>query len=98
ERLALEPPPAVFRQFGNTRRKVGDERLAVGGAALRVAQGVELEHDALTDTERVEDAPAQRDNLDVGLRLRNADQLDPDLVELAKPSPLRPLVAEHRAA
>src|SRR5205823_3249843 len=76
----------------------GDERLAVGGAALRVAQSVEIEHNALTDTERVEDAATERDNLDVGLRLSDANQLHADLVELAEPSPLRALVAEHRAA
>ena len=39
---------------------------------------------------------AERDHLDVGERLGSADQLDADLVELAQPALLRPLVAKHR--
>ncbi len=38
-----------------------------------------------------------RDDLDIGHGLGHADQLDADLVELAKAALLRPLVAEHRA-
>src|SRR4029077_8421805 len=68
QRVAFEAPPAVLRQFGDPSREIGNERLAVGGAARRVAQGVELELDALTNAELIEDAAAQRDNLDVGLR------------------------------
>src|SRR5262249_46657168 len=98
QRVTFEPPAAVLRQFGDPRRKVADERLAVGGATFVVAQCVELEDEVRTKAECVENAAAQRDNLDVGLRLGHADQLDPDLVELAEPAFLRPLIAEHRAA
>src|SRR4029077_10815827 len=73
--VELETPPTVLRQFDDPRREVGDERLAVGGAALRVPQGIQLEHDPITDPEAVEYAAAERDHLDVGLRLCHTDQL-----------------------
>ena len=46
----------------------------------------------------LQDALPERDDLDIGLRLRHPEQLDADLVELAEAALLRPLVAEHRAA
>ena len=45
-----------------------------------------------------QDAGAERDHLDVGERLGSTQDLDVDLMELAQPPLLRPLVAEHRAA
>src|ERR1700730_12060465 len=56
QRVALEPPLAVLRQFEDPRRKVGDERLAVGCATFVVAQCVELEDDVRTKAEGVENA------------------------------------------
>src|SRR6516225_1522647 len=96
--VTLEPTPAVLRQFGGPRREIGDERFAVGSTAFGIAQRVELEHDTLTYPEHVENSAAQRDHLDVGLRLGRADQLDPHLVKLAEPAFLRSLIAEHWAA
>src|SRR5208282_1040959 len=66
--------------------------------AFGIAQRVELELNTLTDTKRIDDAAAQRDHFDVGLRLCHADKLDSDLMELAKAAPLRSLIAEHRTA
>ena len=40
----------------------------------------------------------ESDDLDIGLGLRHADQLDADLVKLPEAPLLRPLVAEHRPA
>jgi hypothetical protein len=77
--------------------QVGDQRLAVGLPAGRVAQAVDLERHAPGHAELVEDVLAERHHLDVGHRLGRAHQLDTDLVELAQSSLLRPLVAEHRA-
>src|SRR6185503_15490115 len=37
------------------------------------------------------------DHFDIGERLRDTDQLDPDLVELPEPPLLRALVTEHRS-
>src|SRR4029077_16229987 len=79
------------------RREIIDQRATISCAALWIAKRIEFEHHAVTDPEFLEDARTQRDNLDIGLRLRYAEQFDPDLVELAKPPLLRPLVAEHRA-
>ncbi len=74
-----------------------DERRAIGLPALGIAERVELELGARQDAELVEDAGADGDDLDIGLRLRRADQLDIDLMELPEAPLLRPLVAEHRA-
>ena len=98
QRVAFEPPLAVLRQLGSVPGKVGDECCAVDGAALGIAERVELEHDAPADPERLQNPAAQRDDLDVGLRLGDPDQLDADLVKLAEAPLLRSLIPEHRAA
>src|SRR6185437_7822027 len=91
QRVALEPPPAVLGKIGEMIAVIGDERGAIGLPARRVAERVELELGARQDAELVEDAGAGGDDLDIGLRLRDADQLDADLMELAEPALLRPL-------
>ncbi len=97
QRVAIEPAQAVRGQLRGMRRKISYQRLPIGGAALRVAERVEFENRARAHSQRVEDAAAECDDLNVGLGLRHTDQLDPDLVELAKPALLRPLIAKHRA-
>ena len=97
QRVAFETPATVLRQLGNSSREVIDERSAIGGAAFRIPQSVEFEDDAVGNTKPLQDAMAEGDHLDIGLRLRHPQQLDPDLVELPEAALLRPLVAEHRA-
>ena len=75
-----------------------DQRAAVARAALGIAECVEFERHPVSDAERLQDAVPERDDLDIGLRLRDAQQLDADLMKLAKAALLRPLIAEHRAA
>ncbi len=98
QRIALEPSAAVLGQPLAAGLEVVDQPLAVGAPALGVAQRVQLEGHLGAKAQRLEDAPADRDHLDVGLGLGRAQHLDVDLVELAQPALLRPLVAEHRAA
>src|SRR5487761_794535 len=77
--------------------KILRQRLAVGLAASGVAERIDLKFHSVEQSERVQSLGAQRDYLDVALRLLHADQFDADLVELAEPALLRALVAEHRA-
>ena len=62
---------------GCAPRKIADQRLAVGGAALRVAERIELQHDAIGDAERLENPLPERDDLDVGLRLATPSSSTP---------------------
>ena len=79
--------------------EIVDEGQAIGLPALLVAQRVELEGDAVgAEAQRLQDVGAEGDDLDVAHGLGHADQLHPDLMELAKAALLRPLVAEHRPA
>ena len=71
--------------------------IAIGGAACRVAHGVdqqaqlrEVEAQALVEAHEHDDA------LGVRRRVRSAQPLDANLVELAQASLLRALAAEHR--
>src|SRR3954467_12649232 len=43
QRVAVEPPPAVLRQFRNSAGEKTDKRVAIGGAALGVAKRVQFE-------------------------------------------------------
>ena len=61
-----------------------------------VGEGVQLEGDLVENAQIREEMRAERDHLDVRERLGDTHQLDADLVELAKPAFLRPLVAKHR--
>ena len=81
-------------------RMVQDELahlIAIGGAACRVAHGVdqqaqlrEVKAQALVEAHEHDDA------LGVRRRVRSAQPLDANLVELAQASLLRALAAEHR--
>ena len=75
---------------------IADQHLAIGGAALGIAQRIELQHAAIEDAQALEDVGRHRDHLDVGAGLGRAQHLEVDLMELALPALLRPLVAEHR--
>ena len=97
KRVALEAGLAVGRQPVAIGGEIADQPVAIGVPAVRIAQRVELEAHMLGEAERAQNLGAERDHLDVGERLRRADHLDVDLVELAQAPLLRPLVAEHRA-
>ena len=77
--------------------EVGHQLAAVGVAAVGIAEGVQVHRDVLGQPELGEDLPAAGDNIHVGGRLFRADQLYPDLGELAVASGLRAFVAELRA-
>src|SRR5690348_1637716 len=90
QRIAFETLAAVLRQFVRMLREVFDQRVAIEATAFRVAQCIEMQRGALQHAERGENVGAERDHLDVALRLLDADQLDTDLVELAEAALLRP--------
>ena len=77
--------------------EIGDQGVAVGVAAVLVAEGVQFQHRVVGDFQRLQDVPAAGDDLGVGQRFGGADQFGADLVELAVAALLRALVAEHRA-
>ena len=54
---------------------------------MRVAERIEFEHDPLAYAEAVENATDQGDDLDIGLRLGDADEFNADLVELTEIGP-----------
>ncbi len=80
------------------RLEVLDQAGAISGATLAVAERVDLQHRPVAHAERVEHIGGQGDHLDIAERIGDAQQFDPDLMELAQPTLLRALVAEHRAA
>src|SRR4051794_2442240 len=84
-----------MRQLASALLKVDHELFSVCGAAGRIAQTVELEGNLGGDAQSLQQPRTDRDNLDVCQGLGRADQLDADLVELAEPTLLRPLVTEH---
>ena len=98
QRIALEPIPALLRQIVAVAIEIADQLVAIGAPARRIAEAVQLEHDVVGQAQLGQDARAERDHLDVGERLGSTQDLDVDLMELAQPPLLRPLVAEHRAA
>ena len=72
---------------------MGAQRVDVAGPVGRLAERVEQQRD-LAQAERLEEAPAEGDDLDVEVRVVDAEHLDADLVELPVAAALRLLVAE----
>ena len=95
QRIAQQAVARILGQLVDMARIVVDQHLAVAGAALRIAERIDLEHAAIEDGQPIEDVGGDRDDLDVGPRLRRTQHLEVDLVELALAALLRPLVAEH---
>ena len=98
QRVPRQPEPAVVRQLLPAGLEVVDQAFAVGGAAVAVAEGVELQRAGPADVQLVEDVGRELDDLDVCLRSGDADDLDIDLMELALAALLRALVAKYRPA
>src|SRR4051794_22873833 len=79
------------------RAEMLDERVPPRLACLGIAERVELERHAVRDAKLLQQLVAQAQYLDVGLRLRGANDLRIELVELAEATLLRALVTERRA-
>ena len=97
--VALEPLAAVLGELVAMLVEIVDERLAIGSAALDVAERVELERRSARGCRARRGCRRRARSLrrrPAGSR--HADKLDVDLVELAEAALLRPLVAEHRPA
>ncbi len=76
--------------------QVAPQGLAIRRPVGGVAQAVEQQRD-LAQAEALQEPVAERDHVDVGLRVVAAEQLHADLAELAVAAGLGPLVAELRA-
>ena len=74
---------------------MGAQRLDVAGAVVGLAERVEQQRH-LAQAEPAVELPAERDHLDVEVRVVGAEHLDADLVELAVAAALRLLVPELR--
>src|SRR5258708_257515 len=98
EWVHVKAPATVLGKLRRVLAEIADERLAVSAPARGVSECVELQDGSIEDTEVAQDLRAQLDHLHVRLRLRHADELHVDLMKLAEPALLRPLVPEHRSA
>ena len=98
KRIPCEPRKAFLGQLVPSGFQVIDQHTPIGFPAVGIAESVQLERRPCGNAELLQNGRAERDDLDIADRFRDAKQLHPDLMELAQPSLLRPLVAEHRAS
>src|SRR5688572_27918516 len=94
ERIAVETPGARGIQFQLLGGEVLDQLLAIDSPRCRGAQRVQVQLDPL-QAERSQQARAQQDEFCIDVGTGKAEGLRIELIELAEPSGLRPLVAEH---
>src|SRR6185436_6588221 len=88
QRVLVERRLAVGRQLTPVRFQVLAQRGNVPRPVVGLTQRVEPKRD-LAQPERAIELPAQRDHLDVEIRVVGAEHLDADLIELAIPATLR---------
>ena len=96
QRVAGERLAALGAEGVEVGLEVGPQRLDVAGPVGGLAERVEQQRH-LAQAEGLVEAPAEGDDLDVEVRVVDAEHLDADLVELPVAAPLRLLVAEVRA-
>ena len=92
-RVALEARIARLAEFFAVRGEVRLERLVVLGAARRAADRVDRDLHVVAEAEPLEDRLAEQDDLRVRGRLRRAEHLDAELVQLAHAARLRLFIA-----
>src|SRR5204863_8366131 len=98
EWVDVEAPTTVLGKIGRVLAEIADERLAVSAPARGVSERIELQDRAFEHTELSQHLRPDLDHLHVRLRLRHADEFHVNLMKLAEPAFLRPLVPEHRSA
>ena len=91
----FEPPDAIGGQPLAVVGKIGHQNVTVGRSAFAIAQGVEFQHRAFEHAEGIQGMGRQRDHFHVRHGAGSAQEFYTDLVELAKPALLGPLVTEH---
>src|SRR6185437_13626383 len=94
ERIALQPRDAVLGQVRFMFFEIVDQRGPPRVAALRIAERVQLERDAVRNAELEQQLMTEAQQLDIGLRLARADDFGVELVELAEAALLRTFVAK----
>src|SRR5262249_20191742 len=86
QRIALKTLLTLARQAISIPREIVNQHGAIGVAAFRIPERVDLELRPFPDADASEELRADRDHLDVALWLLDAEQLDAGLVELSRPS------------
>src|SRR5207237_8886513 len=93
ERILPEPIAAILVERIEGRLEVTDQLLAVRRTPPRIPDRVQVQ--GVVPKPPLPSEPiAQHHDLDVGLGTGHADDLDPELAELAQPTRLRPAVPE----
>ena len=96
QRVALEGHPGGLGQFVESGPEVHADGVGVALAVLVLTERVDQQPD-LEQSERLEEPTRQSDDLDVEVRVVDAERLDTDLVEHAVAALLRAFVTEVRA-
>ncbi len=96
ERIGPETTPAIFAEMLKLAFKGSNQLVAIGRAAGRATETVDLQRD-IRNLRFGKEVAEHRQNLGIDLRVGNADRFGADLVKLAIASFLRALIAEHRA-
>ena len=73
-----------------------DQRRTVGLAAFTVAKRIQVKGAAVEHTKIIKNTRAAANDFGIGQTVTRPEIFDPDLMELAHASLLRPLIAEHR--
>ena len=96
QRIRLEAAAVVLAEMGEVRAEMLAEGVGVSRPVFRVADAVERERHS-AEPKPLHARRRQLQNLQVDRRVGVADGLDAELMELAEPSRLRAVVAEHWA-
>ena len=97
QRIRGEPAPRILVKHGVMAGEVSDQRVAVFAPLKRIAQRIDVEHDA-AQAQRLPQPREHDDLLGIDVGSFEAEGFDVELMELAIAAFLRPLVPEHRAA
>ena len=76
-------------------REIFNQRGAIGLAAFRIAQCIQLQRTAVTNTKLVQNGRTTDNNLNIAFRLGDTKQFHPELMELTLTAFLRAFMPEH---
>ncbi len=97
QRVALQAVLRILVEPVAVLAQKRHQRLAVAGAVVVIAQGVELQSDLVAQAQLFPQPGGEQDHFRVDVRGGDAEGFHADLVELAAAAGLGPLVAEHGA-
>ena len=95
--VALDPLPALFAEAVGIRAEIADELRPITRSTLGllVAERVDLDLESLREVEPPEELDEHRDHFGIERRVLVAERFHVELMELAIPARLGPLVPEH---